>query len=452
MYATPARRLMLLCLVAALAVSMLAGTGCLRRAPTPVEPPPDPPVEPVTPPEEPLPPVEPLPTPQGNPLLYTLRVRSLTIRDQDGLVLAKARCTVPEIVLEGEHAGIAEINRALAESQQAFLNWVEENALEVARDDRAVRGAEFSFHVYESWADAQYNDRGIFSVLTDYYFYSGGAHPSSFMRADNYVVADGKRLSLPQVWGTDAETAMRDVFAVVAAQIEAQRGSDSFGYYDDYEEFYREYYDPDDFVITEAGLTLFYQPYTISPYAAGLPQFTVPFDELPETSVVKPTAQDKQAERDLHWSVGGLLERNHEVAFGMYFLGWLDMDTPWMIEYKPGPMYFRVTDPRFQSLAAVRNFLRATYAHTEVDALLAQERYVEIDGRLYGDFSKDGGMGYYLDWSDFRFFVWSRHGDTAEIAIVISGVHPGDYEPTTELIIARVVLVNRNWLLERMVY
>jgi hypothetical protein len=439
-------------MLAVVMLSSVLGAACRREIPVPIDPPVDPPIV-TDPPDEPTGPVEPAPQPQGEPLRYILRVRTLTLVDGDGTVLAKARCTVPEIANESGHSGIAAINGQLAESQQAFLNWVAENAPEVAREDRSARKQDFSFHLYESWSDVQYNGNGIFSVLTDDYFYSGGAHPSNFMKAANFVVESGVRLRLAEVWGKNAGPTMSEVYAIIAQQIEGQRGTDSFGYYDDYQDFYREFYDPDDFVITPNGLTVFYQPYTISPYAAGIPQFNVPFEQFPDTAMALPAIEDREWERDLHWAAGALLERNYEVAFGMYFLGWLAMDTPGIIEFSPGSEHFYlVTDPRFPNLAALRNFLRSTYVHTQVDALLAEERYVEKEGTLYGDFLKDGGMGYYLDWSDFRFYVSEMAGDTAEIAILLSGVHPGDYEPTTETKFATLVMVNRNWLLQRLVY
>ena len=438
-------------ILALMFMSSLVGTACRREVVTPpIDPPPIAPPGPVDPPEQPVLPVE--PTPQSEPLTYALRVSSHIVRDLDGTVLAKARCTVPEIVNESEHTGIAAINQQLAESQQAFLSWVEENAPEVAREDRAGRYEDFSFHLYERWSDVYYNDNGVFSVLADDYFYAGGAHPSVFMRADSFVTESGARLKLAEVWGLDAEATLTEIYSVVAEQIRVERETDAFGYYDDYEEFYREYYDPNDFALTAEGLTVFYQPYTISPYAAGIPRFVIPFKQLPETGLpILPTA-DKELERDLHWAAGALLERNYEVAFGMYFLGWLDMDMPAVIEYKPGENFYPVIDPRFPNLAALRSFLRSTYVLAQVDAFLAEERYVERDGTLYGDFSKDGGMGYYLDWSDFRFSVLEMTSDTAKIAITISGVQPGDYEPTTEMIIATLVMVNRNWLLQSMVY
>lgn len=422
----------------------LHGTGCRREVTAPVDPPPV---------DEPVVPVEPAPTPQGEPLLYTLRVRSLIVRDRDGVVLAKARCTVPEIVNDSGHAGIEAINQQLAESQQAFLNWVEEDAPEVARDDRAVRKQDFSFHLYERWADVQYNDNGIFSVLTDDYLYAGGVHPSNFMRADNFQVESGARLRLAEVWGLTAEATMTQVYSIVAQQIETERETGTFEYYDDYDEYYREFFDPADFAITSDSLTVFYQPYTISPYAAGIPQFVIPFAELPDTAMPILPIADRGWERDVHRAAGELLERNHEVAFGIYFLGWLSMDTPSVIEYREGAnLLFPVTDPRFPNLAALTNYLRLTYTSALVDRLLAEERYVDVDGKLHGDMWKDGGMGYNLNWSDFRFAIREMSGDNVRLAVIISGVQPGDYHPTEETLNASMVRRGNSWVLESMVY
>ena len=46
-------------------------------------------------------------------------------------------------------------------------------------------------------------------------------------------------------------------------------------------------------------------------------------------------------------------------------------------------------------------------------------RYIDKDGRLHGDINKDTGMGYYIDWNNYRFEVNETSESSAIITIYV---------------------------------
>ncbi len=69
---------------------------------------------------------------------------------------------------------------------------------------------------------------------------------------------------------------------------------------------------------------------------------------------------------------------------------------------KDGHIY-PVQDERFQTYAALKDYLCTVYTEATATALLENNGmpvYVEIEGRLCVDTYRAGGRGYYIDWTD----------------------------------------------------
>ena len=52
------------------------------------------------------------------------------------------------------------------------------------------------------------------------------------------------------------------------------------GYFEGWRDNMMDYWQPDDFLITDDGITIFLQEYAIAPYAAGMPRFDLSWEEL----------------------------------------------------------------------------------------------------------------------------------------------------------------------------
>ena len=94
--------------------------------------------------------------------------------------------------------------------------------------------------------------------------------------------------------------------------------------------------------------------------------------------------------------------------------------------------------------------MRGIYVKSEADTLMNSGRYIDKDGRLHGDINKDTGMGYYIDWNNYRFEVNETSESSAIITIYVVDDSPAGKEETT--IEVKMLKENDRWLLEKMFY
>lgn len=131
-------------------------------------------------------------------------------------------------------------------------------------------------------------DSIAFSMTTYFSSYTGGAHPNNVQEAFNFSLEDGDRLSLAEILrpkGTDALEFM------ILERL--QEKADGFGLFPEYESVVTERFQEDalygqtDFwYFSNTGLVVFFNPYDISPYAAGVVKIEFPYENL--EGILKP--------------------------------------------------------------------------------------------------------------------------------------------------------------------
>lgn len=117
-------------------------------------------------------------------------------------------------------------------------------------------------------------DEKIVSILEEIASYYGGVHPSSAYVAVNLDPTDGKKIMLSEVVN-DVE----QVKALLATELEKKYGE---ALYDGYAEWLAEY--SEDMLIwtlDSRGISFYFSPYELAPYATGLVSITFFFDEHP---------------------------------------------------------------------------------------------------------------------------------------------------------------------------
>lgn len=119
--------------------------------------------------------------------------------------------------------------------------------------------------------DISYNEKNIISITSTYYQYTGGAHGNTLTETSNINLKTGEKIELKDLFKQGVnykkiiteeikkQMALNDKFYSNAAA-ELETISDNQSYY-----------------IEEGGLVVYYQPYEIAPYAAGAPEFRIPF-------------------------------------------------------------------------------------------------------------------------------------------------------------------------------
>ena len=118
-----------------------------------------------------------------------------------------------------------------------------------------------------------YNQDGLLSITVDYYQFDGGAHGGTDRRPYNYDLTTGQELALQDLFKQGVkymEIINREIRKQIAANPEG-------GYFTQPDMEFKTIADNQPFYLTDGGLVVYFGQYEIAPYAAGIPEFRLPF-------------------------------------------------------------------------------------------------------------------------------------------------------------------------------
>lgn len=146
-----------------------------------------------------------------------------------------------------------------------------------AREDAANYTDSYIEHETTEEVKVRRADTRVLSLLYNGFYYGGGAHGSYFYWGENFDTKTGKKLEL-----SDVITDMDALPQLVQEQLDIYWGD--VGFYEglDLKEFFS---DPDHMIswtLDYNGVTIFFNPYDIAPYASGSQNITILFADHPE--------------------------------------------------------------------------------------------------------------------------------------------------------------------------
>ena len=131
-------------------------------------------------------------------------------------------------------------------------------------------------------------DGSVFSMTTYYSTYTGGAHPNNVQEAVNFSLQTGEKLTLAEVLQPQGEASLE---GMILEWLETK--ADNFGLFDEYQtvvadKFQNSALDAQStaWYFSNNGLVVFFNPYDITPYAAGVVKIEFPYESL--TDVLEP--------------------------------------------------------------------------------------------------------------------------------------------------------------------
>lgn len=376
------------------------------------------------------------------------RVYTETIRDpEDGGILLKLKITVPELKNPDNKSCIAAINKYYEKFLQEYIANILDEGQKSAQSEKKYMldaGQEFYPYSYESTAEVHYNGNNLFSVLHTIYEDTGGAHPMIFRRSETFNLKNGELMVLNDILGGSMEEALHRVYEIVLNQIEENKDSSDYYYTENYREDLRNYYNENDFYLSGNSIVFYYQLYTLGPYAVGFPEFEIPFADVDQFALQIPSQPDNQSKIEMYHCATELLERNKIIFFEIYGLSMLETDIP--EDRSNEEVFFPVIDQRFTTYAELEGFIKSTYVQSVAESLLGNGRYVDVEGKLYADISKDTGGGYYVDWENYSFQIVQNSDTEAELHIFTIEDSPAGKEDI--VITVKMLKENSEWLLE----
>ncbi len=157
-----------------------------------------------------------------------------------------------------------------------------------------------------------------------------------------------------------------------------------------------------------------------------------------------------------------LVEKNFDCMTKIFVLGSLPCEGIGAdgeeINWEDENSYIRkVTDSRFPDYESFSEYVHSVYSESTADMLLnnypfeGEPKYLDKDGELYIDLSKDGGRGYYVNWQNRTISIVEQNEDTCSFNIETTIEEPAD-EPVEKpyTINCTAVYENGIWVLEEM--
>jgi len=131
-----------------------------------------------------------------------------------------------------------------------------------------------------------YNNNSLLSLYFDKYEFLGGAHGVTYRMPFNIDLRDGSELELSDVFKPDSN--YKDV---IDKAIQAEIAKNPEGYFEPEIDGFKGIEDDQFFTLQPDGITIYFQLYDIAPYAAGIPEFKIPFSQFGD--MVNPELQKR---------------------------------------------------------------------------------------------------------------------------------------------------------------
>jgi hypothetical protein len=170
------------------------------------------------------------------------------------------------------------INQHYAAKAIAYQQYCETSLYQSAAEEYDISITnEYPARVFEAVVNynVTYNRDCTLSLYFDRYEYTGGAHGMTVRYSDTWDLQDGHRLELGAIYPAYAS----EITGIITADIAAEMQSGEGWYFEDYAKNVAEYFNPEHFYLTGAGLVVYFQLYEIAPYASGIPEFTIPYSD-----------------------------------------------------------------------------------------------------------------------------------------------------------------------------
>lgn len=192
-----------------------------------------------------------------------VKVSEKTIKSTTGDMMIDVR--YPQ--LSGSEAGIVKINASLKKHADSFVSDFKQKM----KDFGPLTNENMRYEADSDYM-ISYNKNGVLSVVMQDYVFYGGAHGGTFRTAYNFDVNTGKEITLSQLlkanpnYRSDIDKKIAAAFKKSGTLLEPN-GFKTIG-------------SKPEFYVKNSGLTIFFQQYEYTPYAAGLPSFDFTFASL----------------------------------------------------------------------------------------------------------------------------------------------------------------------------
>lgn len=197
-----------------------------------------------------------------------------TIPDEDGSTLIEAVMQLPALKTEGAPPAAEKISAYFKAQSDAWFSKLGGEIRDAVKADKAADPELFTVYTTDLSFEVTYDRNGFLSILQFEYINAGSAHPNSLRQNHTFSLESGELLG-PESFlkGTPEE-----IRALAAEGFKQMIAENPESYFDNAREIAAQT-PPDGFYLGDGALVFYYQTDVIAPYAAGYPQFSIPYSD-----------------------------------------------------------------------------------------------------------------------------------------------------------------------------
>lgn len=203
------------------------------------------------------------------------------LESENGLSKAEITVTMPQLTMRSVTA--EKINEQLLDFyRSAFEYGISAGEQDVGFQEESGESADEDFHydyTYEEGYQITFLNEQYLSILANGYEYAGGAHGMPFRTPLIFDLETGEQVKGKSLFAVSeeqfGEIKLEAYKELIEQSEEGTYGEDALSIVEKTIDFDSGYY------LTENGVTFYYDPYALAPYAAGYVEVTVPYEKLP---------------------------------------------------------------------------------------------------------------------------------------------------------------------------
>lgn len=207
--------------------------------------------------------------------------KSRDIKDKKGNLLLSITGNMPVITIEGNEEATNKINTYYKERQAKQEEKVKEYLAYATDNFTLLNKEQLSYWNGYGLGDtysSQRVDDTVISIVDDSYEFAGGAHPNTTKTAQNFDTKSGKLLTLSDVL-TDVSKGTNFINDFLLQKM--KESEDKVGFFEDYESSIKDILTDQTWYFSEEGFVTIVNTYIVSPYAAGIQEYTIPYSDFP---------------------------------------------------------------------------------------------------------------------------------------------------------------------------
>ncbi|MBQ1435497.1 MAG: DUF3298 domain-containing protein [Clostridia bacterium] len=199
--------------------------------------------------------------------------------DEYGRVLSTCEYCVPALTDDSAAAypELSEALSALSEENKADMKSAYDESIVLAADNVENMGEYFEKCEISQHITVRRADSAVLSLLYEHESFTGGAHGMYGLTGRNFDAQSGRELKL-----SDVVADMSMLPSIAGEQLEKYCGDTEFYEDLDLEAYFEEYGEYIGWTLDYNGVTLYFNPYEIAPYAYGVQAVPIPFADYPD--------------------------------------------------------------------------------------------------------------------------------------------------------------------------